>query len=161
MQINEMLYVDAETFFDQLAREVLYDINVATNRTLREKQIKKGFSYTKKMKNKLGRQGEVKVIITDFERPRIYGAKFISATGTNFMSYEIEQLEDPNAIGVTYTEEFDGANKTKALNFKTTMLIYKKKSEKNARKRLRKMETFLKQQKTQAELDTTEESVEE
>lgn len=161
MQVNEMLYVDAETFFDQLAREVIYDINVSTNKNLREKQIKKGYSYTKKMKNKIGRQGEVKVTITEFERPRIYSAKFDSATGTNFMSFEIEQLEDPNTIGVTYTEEFNGANKSKALNFKTTMMIYKKKSEKNARKRLRKMEKYLKDQKEQAKIETKETNEEE
>lgn len=149
MQINEMLYVDADAFFDQLSREVIYDINVSTNKNVREKQIKKGYSYYKQMKNKIGRKGDVKVTITEFERPRIYSAKFESATGINYMSFEIEQLDKPNTIGVTYTEEFDGATTSKSLNHKTAMFLYNRKSEKNARKRLRKMEEYLKQQQTQ------------
>lgn len=148
MQIKEMLYVNADTFFDQLTKEVIYDIHVSTNKNVREKQLKKGYSYFKTMKNKIGRKGEVKVTITDFERPRIYAAKFESATGTNFMSYEVEKQEDSNMIGVTYTEEFDGMNSSKSMNHKVTMMFYKKRSEKNARKRLRKMEAFLKDQIT-------------
>lgn len=156
MQINECLHVDADAFFNQITKEVIYDIHASTNKTVREKQIKKGYSYMKKMKNKIGRSGEVKVTITDFERPRIYAAKFESATGTNFMSYEIEQLDDPATIGVTYTEDFEGMNTSKSLNHKVTMFFYRRKSEKNAKKRLRKMEAYLKQQVQQEHEDTTE-----
>lgn len=156
MQINECLHVGADAFFDQITKEVIYDIHTSTNKTVREKQIKKGYSYMKKMKNKIGRSGEVKVTITDFERPHIYAAKFESATGTNFMSYEIEQLDDPATIGVTYTEDFEGMNTSKSLNHKVTMFFYRRKSEKNAKKRLRKMEAYLKQQVQQEREDTTE-----
>ena len=91
IKVEEKLYVNADVFFDKIAESIAYDITASTGKNIRPKQIHKGFSYTKDMKNKMKREGKVKVTITDFEAPRIYKAKFESSQGINTISYEIEQ----------------------------------------------------------------------
>lgn len=153
MEISEKLYVSADAFFDQLAQSVAYDISNTTGKKVRAKQISKGYSYSKKLKNKMGRKGDVKVTITDFEAPRIYAVEFESVQGTNFMSYQIEDLGD--CIGVTYSEDFTGKTSAKNLNYKLMSFFYNRGSKKKARRLLRAMEKFI---IDEAEKDTDETS---
>lgn len=157
MEISEKLYIKAEEFFDQIAESIAYDISNATGKKVRGKNITKGTSYTKKLKNKMGRKGEVKVTISEFERPRIYAARFESINGVNTLSYEIEDLGD--SIGVTYKEGFEGATKTKSLNNKFMTFFYKRGSAKKARKLMRAMEQYIIQSK-QAQEEQDEKSIE-
>lgn len=109
IKVEEKLYVNADVFFEKIAESVAYDVTASTGKKVRPKQIHKGYSYMKEMKNKMKREGKVKVTITDFEAPRIYKAKFESSQGINTISYEIEQLDEDH-IGVTYMEDFSGAS---------------------------------------------------
>lgn len=149
MEVNEKLYVKADEFFAQMKESIAYDISNSTGKKVRAKQISKGYTYTKKLKNKMGRKGEVKVTITDFEEPRIYAAKFESIQGTNFLSYEIEDLGD--SIGVTYKEDFKGASTLKNVNYKVMSFFYKRGSKKKAERLLRAMEKFINDQKANIE----------
>ena len=63
MEIREKLRVTAEEFFSQMMVSVLYDIKSATGRDVKREQIHKGYHYTKKMKNKVGREGDVRIKI--------------------------------------------------------------------------------------------------
>lgn len=153
MQVQEMLYVSAEAFYDQLISEIVYDVNQSTGRKCKANKLQKGFSYTKKMKSKMGGKGDVKVTITALERPKIYAAKFESKTGTNFLTYEIEKLEDEKAIGVTYREEFEGVSKTKKWNYNMVMFFYNHKSTKKAKRLLRNIENYLKQKEQPQAID--------
>lgn len=144
MEVNEKLYVKADDLFNQMAESIAYDISNSTGKKVRAKNIKKGYSYTKRMKNKLGKKGDVKVTITDFEAPKKYAAKFESANGTNYLSYEIEDLGD--SIGVTYREDFEGATRMKTWNNKFMSFFYNRGSKKKARRLLRAMEQYIVQQ---------------
>lgn len=158
MEVNEKLYVKAEDLFNQMAESIAYDISNSTGKKVRAKNIKKGYTYTKHMKNKLGKKGEVKVTITEFEAPKIYAAKFESINGTNYLSYEIEDLGD--SIGVTYREDFEGATSLKTWNNKLMSFFYNRGSKKKARRLLRAMEQYVKQQ-LEAQANQTEEKTEE
>lgn len=153
MEVNEKLYVKAEDLFDQMAGSVAYDISNSTGKKVRAKNIKKGYTYTKRLKNKLGRKGEVKVTITEFEAPKKYAAEFESVNGINTLSYEITDLGD--SIGVTYKEDFVGATKLKSLNNKMMTFFYNRGSKKKARRLLRAMEQYVlhQQAEEQAKLE--------
>lgn len=144
VEVNELLHVSAEDFFKQIAQSVAYDAQEATGKNIRPSQLRKGFSYTKKMKNKVGRKGDVKVTITDYKEPVCYKAKFETANGTNTISYEIEVLE--NGIGVSYQEDFSSDSKATDLNGKIVGALYKKKAKKKAVKLLRAIENYIQEQ---------------
>lgn len=146
IKVQEKLYVNADDFFEKIAESVAYDITASTGKKVRPKQISKGYSYTKKMQNKMKRAGSVKVTITDFEAPVIYKATFDSTQGINTISYEIEQLDEDH-IGVTYTEDFQGASGAKSLNFKFMSFFYNRGAKKKATKLLRNMEAFIQNEK--------------
>ena len=56
IKVEEKLYVNADVFFDKIAESIAYDITASTGKNIRPKQIHKGFSYTKDMKNKMKRE---------------------------------------------------------------------------------------------------------
>ncbi len=144
VEVNEKLYVSAEAFFTQLAESVAYDVYEATGKKIRPKQLHKGYSYHKQLKNKIGRKGEVKVIITDFSLPSSYCAEFHSYGGVNKLGYQIEKI-DTDCIGVTYTEDFIGNSKMADMNFRVMNVFYKKRAKKKAIRMLRAMETYIKE----------------
>lgn len=146
VQVQELLYVEAADFFKHIAESVAYDISEATGKNVRVKQIHPGFTYKKTMKNKVGRKGDVEVDITEWNPPRIYKAEFKSYGGVNTLSYEIEELED-GRIGVTYTEDFQGKNRTSNWNFKLMNLFYKGKAKKRAVRLLRAVEKYAQEEK--------------
>ena len=144
VEVNEKLYVSAEAFFTQLAESVAYDVCEATGKKIRPKQLHKGYSYHKKLKNKVGRKGDVKVVITEFSIPTAYCAEFHSYGGVNKLGYHIEKI-DTDYIGVTYTEDFIGNTKMANMNFRIMNAIYKNRAKKKARRMLRAMETYIKE----------------
>lgn len=159
MEVCEKLYVGASEFWEVLQSSLAYDITQATGKNVRPKQVKKGYSYTKTLKNKTGRKGTVKVTITEFEEPVKYEAKFESTQGVNYIAYEIEQL-DADHIGVTYREDFDGASGTKAVNFKIMSFFYNRGAKKKATKLLRAIEkSILDQKKENEKIENKEEAI--
>lgn len=154
--VQEKLYVSAEDFFNCVAESVAYDIADITGKRTRVSQIHKGFTYTKVMKNKVKRKGDVKVTITEWNPPKEYSAIFDSVTGQNTLSYKVEDLED-GYIGVTYKEDFMGSTKGKDLNFKLVNLFYKKKATKRAVKLLRAIEKYVQEEKGRKEIEKEQE----
>lgn len=143
VEVNERLYVSAEDFFTQIAESIAYDIKESTGKNIRTSQLHKGYSYTKTLKNKVGRQGNVKVTIAEFEYPKSYVAQFKSSTGVNMISYQIEVL-DEDSIGVSYKESFEGDTKTHDANFKLVSFFYNRKAKKRAKNMLRSLEKYIK-----------------
>lgn len=150
IKVEEKLYVSAEDFFDKIGESIAYDITSSTGKKVRPKQISKGYSYTKNLKNKVKREGSVKVTITEYEPCTRYAAKFDSSQGVNTISYEIEKLDDAH-IGVTYTEDFIGASGAKSINFKIMSMFYNRSAKKKAVKLLRNMESFIQNEKKEKE----------
>ena len=48
MEVNVKLEITAEEFFDAIGEAIVYDIQQATGKHVRVKNIKRGMSYTKK-----------------------------------------------------------------------------------------------------------------
>lgn len=144
VEVNELLHVSAEDFFAQIAKSVAYDAQESTGKKVRPSHLRKGFSYTKKMKNKTGKKGEVLVTITEYKVPVCYKAKFESFSGINTISYEIEALED--GIGVSYKEDFSSDSKATNLNGKLVGALYKNRAKKKAVKLLRSIENYIQEQ---------------
>lgn len=155
VEVNEKLYVTAEDFFTQLAESIAYDVSESTGKKIRPKQLHKGYSYHKTMKNKVGRKGSVKVVITEFDYPLSYSAEFHSVNGVNKMGYHIEKLED-GFIGVSYMEDFEGKTKSQDLNFRFMNVFYKKRAQKRARKMLRAIEAYIQENGNKVGMDVKE-----
>lgn len=146
MEINQKLNVEAKEFFDALAYSAAYDVSRATGKKVNQDQLYSGCRYKKKLKNKLGQDGEVEVKIRRFESPSCYEAQFRSSQGVNVILYEIE--DDKNgSIMVHYKEEFEGASGAKALNYKLVSWFYRRSFKKRASRMLLSMESYIKGQR--------------
>lgn len=150
VEVQEKLYVSAEDFFNCVAESVAYDISDITGKKTRVKQLHKGLTYTKVMKNKVKRKGNVSITLTEWNPPYVYEAVFESVTGKNYLSYRVEDLED-GYIGVTYKENFEGASSSKDLNFKFVNLFYKRKAKRRAVTMLRAIEKYVQEEKGKRE----------
>ena len=104
IQVKERLYVDVNEFFNQLETSIAYDIEQATGKKIKPY---KGYKYKKVMKNKVGRKGEVEVVITELTPPKCYSASFKSINGINKIIFlnnakKIDFLACPRAINVCW-----------------------------------------------------------
>lgn len=143
MQVSLDLDVSKEEFFEFLYSSVINDIKESTGKTLSKEDIVKGYQYDKNLKNKMGREGEVKVTILEFEPYKKYIAEFESNQGKNIISYDVKSLND-GKVNVIYSEEYIAPDKLKAWNFKLVNLLYKKKSIKRAETILKNIERYIK-----------------
>lgn len=147
MEINQKLNVEAKEFFDALATSIAYDVSQAAGKKVNPEEIYSGYSYKKKIKNKLGQDSQVDVVIKQFVSPSCYEVRFYSSQGTNAILYEIENSKD-GSIVVHYKEEFEGKNSSKSLNYKMVSWFYQKSAKKRISRMLSSMEHFLKEQRT-------------
>ncbi len=136
MEVNMQLMITPEEFFDALAEALVYDLQQATGKNIRAKNIKRGMSYTKKANKRYSYQ----VTITEYDYPRRYSSRIDSAKGSNFMTYIVEPLED--GIGVTYNEELIKSNgKTGDTGF--SALFAKTTGIRRTKKRLESIQTYV------------------
>lgn len=141
-QIKRELNVSADEFFARIAESVAYDIYANTNKQVKVNQIKKGYSYTRKMSGKMGNKGEIKATITDFEAPSIYAIHFESKQGDNTLSYVINPIDDDN-IEVIYTENYVAASKSKSWNAKIMQALYKRGNKKKVNRLITQIENYI------------------
>ncbi len=152
MKLDMHLKVDAQSFFDCLVDSIVYDINSESNKTVEAKDLKKGFTYKKKMKTKTKAIADVKVKFTQFQPPYHYSAEFKSNDGTTKVSYDIED-SDNGGIDLHYSEDFESKSHFNSWNYKLVTFIYTHKAKKKMKQTFRRMESFiLKEQR-----DTTKE----
>nr|WP_294468027.1 DUF3284 domain-containing protein [uncultured Sellimonas sp.] len=149
MEIREKLQVTAEEFFSQMMVSVLYDIKSATGKEMKKEQLHKGYHYTKKMKNKVGRAGDVKVTITEYDPPHRYTASFDSASGTNRISYRIEETRD-GEIEVCYLEDYEGETRSQNLNYRIIGALYTRSAKKRTKRMFHAMEDYIRKNRDQA-----------
>lgn len=147
MEVSRKLNVEATEFFNALASSVAYDITQATGKKVSPDQIYSGFRYKKKMKNKMGQESHVDVVIRQFVSPSCYEADFRSSQGTNVIFYEIEDSKDGNIV-VHYRERFEGDSTSGSLNYKIVSWLYQRSSKKRISRMLSSMESFIHAKKT-------------
>lgn len=146
MEVNQKLKVGATEFFDALAASIAYDVSQAVGKKVSPSQLYPGYRYKKKMKNKVRQEGDVDVVIKQFQSPTAYEARFQSAQGTNFITYRIEDNKD-GSITVHYAEGFEGGSASKSLNYKLISWIYLRGAKKRITRMLTAMETYIKEQR--------------
>ena len=146
MEVNQTLNVEAKEFFDTLAASVAYDVSQAQGKTVEPGQIYSGLCYKKKMKNKLGQESGVEVVIKQFVPPACYEAEFRSSQGTTAILYRIEAGGDGN-IMVHYTEGFEGKHGSNSANYKIVSWFYARSAKKRISRMLSSMEGFIKERR--------------
>lgn len=149
MEIREKLRVTAEEFFSQMMVSVLYDIKSATGRDVKREQIHKGYHYTKKMKNKVGREGDVRITVTEYDPPYRYSASFDSASGINRIEYRLEEAPE-SGIEVFYLEDYEGDTKSQDLNYRIIGALYRRNAKKRTKKMFHAMEDYIIKNRDQA-----------
>lgn len=142
MEINVELYASKEEFFNFLTLSILQDIKQSTNKDLAKEEIINSYSYQKKLRNKVGREGDVNVKIMAFEPNEKYIARFKGNQGENIISYIVTDINDAK-INVNYKEQYIEADKIKGLNYKIVNFFYNKKAEKKARKMIKQIEYYI------------------
>ncbi len=147
MEVSQKLNVEATEFFHALASSVAYDISQATGEKVDPDQIYSGYSYKKRIKNKMGQESHVDVVIKQFVSPTCYEADFCSSQGTNVIFYEIQDSKDGNIV-VHYRERFKGDSTSGSLNYKIVSWLYQRSSKKRISRMLLSMESFIRTKKT-------------
>ena len=152
MEVNLILSVTKEEFFDFLTLSILNDIKESTGKSLKEQDIIKGLNFKKSLNSKLGREGKVKVIIKEFVYGERYQVSFKSNQGENTLTYSVQEIEN-DSIRVEYSEGFIGADKIKGLNFSIVSFFYNWKAKKDATQILRNIERYIIQNRKELEND--------
>jgi hypothetical protein len=107
------------------------DVKQSTGKSINLKSIKQGYTYKKRMKNRIGQEGFVKVVITKLTQNSEYTAKFYSSQGVNTLTYKLIPI-DANSFKIDYIENFESEKKFNNWNFKLMSIFYNRSSKKRA-----------------------------
>ena len=142
VEVSETLNVSASDFFDAIIESVVYDACQATGKNIRKSHLKKGFSYSKKIKNSFGKKENSSVVIQEFKAPSIYKVKFEGSTGYDIMTYKIESVEDEK-ITVRYSEDFISEFTVEGKSSKMMEKLNNKRAQRRAKKLLKNIEACI------------------
>ena len=129
MEVEVKIKATADELYSLLMNSVKHDIERATGQDISAKELVSGFTYKKKLTNKLGREANATGVLTRIEKPHIYEAEFTTNRGINKVAYHLESLED-GYLNVTYSESYEPRNKNMDINFKIVNFFYKKSTKK-------------------------------
>lgn len=149
MKIEMKMKVSAISLYNIIINSVVNEIQQIVNPEITIHDIKPGYSFKKKLMNKLGREEVSTVTILKNEKAHLYEAEFINNRGTNTISYRIEEI-DTNTIRVIYYETYKGIHKTRDLNFMILQFLYTRKSRKAILRRLSLIERTIRLQDNNA-----------
>lgn len=77
IQVSELLNVSSKTFFDEIVRSILGDIQRQTNRKMHASQLKSGLTYKKKISGRSSKNAEVIIKILECVPSKIYSASVL------------------------------------------------------------------------------------
>lgn len=149
VQNMELLYkinASCEEVFDIIVESLLFDINNSTGKNVRRTAIKKGFAYTKKVKQGK-KESAYHYKFVEFEENVHYLMKVESVNGITSMEMKLEKMED-GATDIAYAEDFTPhvpANE-KSFTYRISNNMYQKKTKKKAMKMFSQIEAILKNQ---------------
>ncbi|WP_251157782.1 DUF3284 domain-containing protein [Caniella muris] len=133
MRVERRLDAAPERVFDLIERSVAADME-QSGRKVGPKGIRRGTSYTKAMRTKLGAARTVTVRVEAFEAPRLYEASFTSSDGVNTVRYEVGPADGGSTL--SYEESFVAPTTLGSLNGRIMQRLY-------ARRAKRRMEAML------------------
>lgn len=141
MIINKTLEVSINELDGFIKAMVKQDIENTTGKKVKQEDISRGYKYTKKIPNKMGKDTSTTTKIRELSTGK-YEAVFETTQGINMISYTYHALDD-NRIELVYEETFDADSKAKDINFKAMSFLYKRSSNKKANLMLAKIENHI------------------
>ena len=123
MLINRELDVTMEEMDKFIKEMVVQDIHHATGKKIKIDSIHPGYKYRKKLKGRSGKEGSVTTQIDKLSSGD-YQVSFVSAQGTNFLSYHYEPSKD-GGILLDYEEKYDANTTSQSLNYQFMNFLYK------------------------------------
>lgn len=145
MKVIMNLKIKPEDFYDLIINSLIYDIE-KNGKIISKDKLKSGFQYQKTLTNKIGKQGQSKVMITCFEYPYHYQASFYTTRGENIISYTIYDQKD--GCQVEYTETYLSSQKLKKINHQFMNLFYTRHNHMKAKQMLKNMEQYILENKS-------------
>ena len=142
MRVVQHLDVSANSLFERLVASIAYDASEAKGVEVDPSRIRKGYKYTKTLGKKTKGEDEVKVKITEFEPPYKYSCEFKSGSGTNYISYNITEVD--SGVEVEYTEDMDTNQTLGDANYKLMSFLYSRRAKKQIKKMFKDMEQYIK-----------------
>ena len=118
-----------EEVWNALRLSVLYEIKIATSKTVEVSDIKNDFQYQKNMKATRGGTLQTDVVIKEFEENQKYTVQFTTYEGINTLSYTLEELPN-NECRIVYEEDYKAIKKLNGWNAKLVggLLSYRNKN---------------------------------
>jgi hypothetical protein len=139
MIVTRTVNADIGVYWSTLMRGLRNDIEMSNPNHIKFDEIGEGYSYRKKMGNRLGQEGDVTVTITALKENDEYAADFHSVQGTNTLSYKLDPI-DADSFTVTYTEDFASEKRFNDWNFRLMSFLYGRGSKKRANQILDRVE---------------------
>ena len=146
MKVEVAIEATADELYSLLMTSVKHDIEQAINQEISLEELVSGYTYKKKLTNKLGNEANATGILTKIEKPHVYEAEFITGRGINRIAYHLEPLED-GYLNVTYSEAYEPVSKNAEVNFKIVNFFYKRSTKKRMIGLIRMMEAHIKQER--------------
>ena len=141
MEISRVLDVTMEEMDSFVSQMVIQDIKEATNKTVAAKDVKSGYTYTKKLTGRNGREGRVKTTIRELCSGK-YHVSFKSTQGMNHLSYTYKPTED-GKVDLVYEEHFESNKTSNNLNYKVMNFFYNRSNKKRATQVLSNIEYLI------------------
>ena len=151
MEVNRVLDVTMEEMDTFISQMVVKDIEDATSKTVNEKDIHPGYSYTKKLTGRNGVDGRVKTTIRELSSGK-YHVTFKSKQGVNHLSYMYEPADDEK-INLTYSEEYDADSKSKKINYSIMTFLYDRSNKKRINKVLSNIEYWIHEERNKKDIE--------
>lgn len=144
MELKREFYGNKDEAFKLIMDGLISDIKHETGEVMELESIEEGFTYLKKLKNKFGHEGSVKVTIAKMDIPNYYEAHFDSQQGLNILSYELI-TKDEEAFDLIYRESFNSEKASRNLNFSLMSFLFKRSSKKRINLMLDQLQVLLNQ----------------
>jgi len=148
MRVEVKIKATAEELYSLLMNSAKHDIERATGQDISFEELVTGYTYKKKLTNKIGKEANATGVLTKIEKPHIYEAEFTSGRGVNRIAYHLEPLE-AGYLNVTYSEAYEPATKNAEINFKIVNFFYKKSTRKRMTNMIQMMEAHIQNEKAE------------
>ena len=149
MKVEVKIKATADELYSLLMSSAKHDIERATGQEISLDELVSGYTYKKKLTNKLGKEASATGVLTMIDRPHTYEAAFTTSRGVNKVAYHLEPLEE-GYLNVIYSEAYDPVSKNAEINFKIVNFFYKRSTRKRMIRLIRMMEAHIQKEKEEA-----------
>lgn len=142
MLLHYDLDVSSEEFFNVLENSIFEDIKNNYKKANLD-DIKKGFSYTKKLNNNLKQEAKVKITIEEYIKNSLYESSFATSKGINTIRYSLTESENDIGCNLIYEEDYFSDKTSLGLNYKLMNFLLKRKNKRKVNNLIRSIESYI------------------